>query len=116
MKSVISLLVGAQAVKDIYGNPMSAVFQTGFTTANIVTAQQRLKPQNIRVSYPNGEGISTVSIPAGSVPEGSVVTVINRTSGSTVSTVVGTQAISLQIQAQTGDEIEIIIRQMLRKP
>lgn len=100
-----------QAVKDIYGNTMSAVFQSDFTTANIVTAQQRLKPQNIRVSYPNTEGISTISIPAGSVPEGSVVTVINRTSGSTVSTIVGTQAIELQIQAQVGDEIEIIIRQ-----
>jgi len=100
-----------QSVKDIYGNPMSAVFQSDFTTANIITAQQRLKPQNIRVSYPNSEGISTISIPSGSVPEGSVVTVINRTSGSTVSTIVGTQAISLQIQAQVGDEIEIIIRQ-----
>src|SRR6185503_19877165 len=63
------------------------------------------------VGYPDANGTSTISIPAGSVPNGPSILVINTTSGSTLSTVVGTGALSLQIQARVGDEIALTITQ-----
>lgn len=99
------------AVLDIYGNALASQFTSTFATAAIVTADSRLKPERIRVSYPNTSGFVTVSIPAGAVPVGSVIIVINNTSGSTVTTVASSTDISLQILAQLGDEIVVIVRQ-----
>src|SRR5262249_6681105 len=44
------------SVLDIYGNALGSQFTSSFTTAAIVTADNRLKPELIRVSYPNAQG------------------------------------------------------------
>lgn len=98
-------------VKDVYGVALASEFVSTFTTSPIISVDNRLKPEKIRIAYPNEQGYSTITIPAGSVPEGSNITVINNNSGATVSTVAGTQEIVLQILAQVGDEIILIIRQ-----
>ncbi|HEU4932662.1 MAG TPA: Ig-like domain-containing protein [Pyrinomonadaceae bacterium] len=99
------------AVRDIYGHALSAVFNSTFTTAATVVISNRLKPEQIRIGYPDGNELSTISIPANSVPNGSSILVVNTTSGSTLSTVAGTSALSLQIQARVGDEISLTITQ-----
>lgn len=100
-----------RGVKDVYGNALANEFSSTFTTAQIITVDNRLKPEKIRIAYPNDQGISTITLPAGSVPEGSIITGINNNSGATVSTVAGGGEIVLQITAQVGDEILLIIRQ-----
>ncbi len=99
------------AVRDIYGHALSAAFNSTFTTAATVVISNRLKPEQITIGYPDGNEISTISIPANSVPNGSSILVVNTTSGSTLSTVAGTGALSLQIQARVGDEISLTITQ-----
>ncbi|HEY0727033.1 MAG TPA: Ig-like domain-containing protein, partial [Pyrinomonadaceae bacterium] len=99
------------AVRDIYGHALSAAFNSTFTTAATVVISNRLKPEQITISYPDANGNSTVSIPAGSVPNGSTILIVNNTSGSTISTVAGTTALNLQIQAVVGDEIALTISQ-----
>jgi RHS repeat-associated protein len=99
------------AVRDIYGHALSAAFNSTFTTAATVVISNRLKPEQITIGYPDANGTSTISIPAGSVPNGSNILVINTTSGSTLSTVAGTGALSLQMQARVGDEISLTITQ-----
>jgi RHS repeat-associated protein len=99
------------SVRDIYGHQLAADFQSTFSTAATVTINNRLRPEQITISYPDANGMSTVSIPAGSVPEGSSILIVNNTSGSTLSTVAGTSALSLQIQARVGDELSLTISQ-----
>jgi RHS repeat-associated protein len=99
------------SVRDIYGKPLASGFSSNFTTAALVRVDDRLKPERIRINYPNAEGMSKISIPAGAVPEGSSVIAINNASGSTVSATSGTNGLELSIQAQVGDEITLIIRQ-----
>jgi len=99
------------AVRDIYGHALGAAFNSTFTTAATVVIGNRLKPEQITISHPDVNGNSTVSIPAGSVPDGSTILVVNNTSGSTISTVAGTAALNLQIQAVVGDEIALTISQ-----
>ncbi|HKU76413.1 MAG TPA: Ig-like domain-containing protein [Pyrinomonadaceae bacterium] len=99
------------AVRDIYGHALSAAFNSTFTTAATVVISNRLRPEQITIGYPDANEISTISIPANSVPNGSSILVVNTTSGSTLSTVVGTGALSLQIQARVGDEISLTITQ-----
>jgi hypothetical protein len=99
------------AVMDLYGNRLQADFQSVFTTAAAVSADNRLKAERIRVSYPNSQGFSTVIIPAGSVPAGSIIVVINNTTGATVTTVAGTGEIRVEILVQVGDEIVVLVRQ-----
>lgn len=98
-------------VKDVYGAAMASEFNSTFTTSQLITPDNRLKPENVRIAYPNEQGFSTVTIPAGSVPEGSVITLINNNSGATVSTVAGTGDTTVQIAAQVGDEIILTVRQ-----
>jgi RHS repeat-associated protein len=100
-----------QGVRDIYGKPLSAAFTSTFTTASVVKVDDRLKPEKIRVNYPDADGVSRVQFPAGSVPEGSVIVAVNETSGATVSTTAGTAPVELSISAQVGDQITLIIRQ-----
>jgi RHS repeat-associated protein len=100
-----------RSVRDIYGHQPVADFQSTFSTAAAVTISNRLRPEQIAISYPDANGLSTISIPAGSVPEGSSILIINTTSGSTLSTTVGTGAVSLQIQARVGDELSLTITQ-----
>ncbi len=99
------------AVRDIYGHALGAVFNSTFTTAAAVVISNRLKPEQIVVGYPDANGTSTISIPSGSVPNGSSILVVNTTSGSTLSTTAGSGALSLQIQARVGDEISLTITQ-----
>jgi RHS repeat-associated protein len=100
-----------QAVRDIYGKPLSNVFTSTFTTAGVVRVDDRLRPERIQIRYPDADGVSRVVIPAGAVPEGSTVVAINNNSGSTASTVAGTQGLELSIQARVGDEIALVVRQ-----
>lgn len=104
-------VVVSQAVRDLYGRPMAAGFASTFTTANSVPVEARLTPQQIRISYPDSSGTSTISIPANSIPPGSTILVVNNTSGATLSTTAGSGALELQIPANVGDEIMLIIRQ-----
>lgn len=99
------------SVRDIYGNALANAFESNFRTANAVTVNNQLQPSQIRISYPNEQGFATISIPAGAVPSGSLIFAVNNSTGATVSTVAGSTAIELQIQARVGDEIELIIRQ-----
>ena len=99
------------AVRDIYGHALGSAFNSTFTTANAVVISNRLKPEQITIGYPDTNGTSTISIPAGSVPNGSGILVINTTSGSTLSTTAGSGALTLQIQARVGDEISLTITQ-----
>ena len=99
------------AVRDIYGHALGTAFNSTFTTAATVVINNRLKPEQITIGYPDANGASTISIPAGSVPNGSSILIINTTSGSTLSTTAGTGALSLQIQARVGDEISLTITQ-----
>ena len=99
------------AVRDIYGHALSAAFNSTFTTAATVVISNRLKPEQITIGYPDATGTSTISIPSGSVPNGSSILVVNTTSGSTLSITAGTGALSLQIQARVGDEISLTITQ-----
>ncbi len=98
-------------IKDIYGNALANAFESGFRTANLVTVSNQLQPSQIRISYPNEQGICLISIPAGAVPNGSLIFAINNSNGNTVSTVAGSGAIEISIQARVGEEIELIIRQ-----
>ncbi|HVF51414.1 MAG TPA: Ig-like domain-containing protein [Pyrinomonadaceae bacterium] len=99
------------AVRDIYGKPLANPFVATFTTAGVVKVDDRLKPEKIKINYPDADGICRILIPAGAVPEGSTIVAINNASGSTASTVAGTTGVQLNIQAQVGDEITLIIRQ-----
>src|SRR6185295_4059955 len=101
----------SQSIRDIYGHQLAASFTSTFTTAAAVVVSNRLRPEQISISYPNATGVSTISIPAGSVPAGATVLVVNMTNGSTITTVAGSGAISLSIPASVGDEIIVTIRQ-----
>lgn len=101
----------SHTVRDIYGHQLAADFNSTFSTAATVTVNNRLRPEQISISYPDDSGMSTISIPANSVPEGSSILVVNNTNGSTVSTVAGTAALLLQIQARVGDELMLTITQ-----
>lgn len=98
-------------IRDIYGNALANNFESSFRTANQVTISNQLQPAQIRIAYPNEEGFAIISIPAGAVPVGSLILAINNSTGSTISTIAGSGAIELSIQARVGDEIELIIRQ-----
>lgn len=100
-----------RSVRDVYGHQPAADFQSIFSTAAAVTISNRLRPEQITIGYPDANGLSTISIPAGSVPDGSSILIINTTSGSTLSTTAGTGALSLQIQARVGDELSLTITQ-----
>jgi RHS repeat-associated protein len=102
--------VGA-GVQDVYGQPLGAAFESSFTTAAAVTVNNRLRPERIRISYPNEQGLSTVIIPGGSVPPSSVIVAINNASGATITTVAAEANLTLNLQAEVGDEIVLIIRQ-----
>lgn len=104
-------VVLSQSVRDIYGHQLAAAFNSTFSTAATVTVSSRLRPEQIVISYPDANGMSSISLPAGSVPEGSSILVVNNTSGSTLSTVAGTTALLLQIQARVGDELTLTISQ-----
>jgi RHS repeat-associated protein len=99
------------AVLDLYGTALGAAFESSFTTSAAVTVENRLKPEKIKVGYPNAQGFVTVTIAAGAVPLGSTIVVINNSSGATVTTIAGSTEISLQIQAQVGDEIKVLVHQ-----
>jgi RHS repeat-associated protein len=101
----------SNGIRDIYGNALGSAFESTFRTANVVTVSNRLQPSQIRIAYPNEQGNSVISIPAGAVPSGSTVLAINNSSGATVSMIAGSIAIEILIQARVGDEIELIIRQ-----
>jgi RHS repeat-associated protein len=101
----------SNALRDIYGKPLASPFSSTFTTAAIIKTDERLKPERLRINYPDANGISRVVIPAGAVPEGSLIIAVNEASASTVSTVAGTAAIELSIAAQVGDQITLIVRQ-----
>ena len=101
----------SHSVRDIYGHQLAADFQSTFSTAAAVTVSNRLRPEQITISYPDAAGLVTVAIPAGSVPEGSSILIINTTSGSTLSTTTGSGAVSLQIPARVGDELSLTITQ-----
>lgn len=98
-------------VKDTYGVALANDFVSTFTTSQIVTIENRLRPEKIRIAYPDEQGISTITIPAGSVPADSIITAINNNSGTTISTIAGTEEIVLRMVAQVGDEIILMIRQ-----
>ncbi|HEY0174646.1 MAG TPA: Ig-like domain-containing protein, partial [Pyrinomonadaceae bacterium] len=98
-------------VQDAYGQPLGSPFESAFTTAAAVAAVNRLQPERISIAYPNAQGLSTVTVPAGAVPPSSVVVAINNASGATVTTVAGAAGLTLQLQAEVGDEIVLIIRQ-----
>ena len=100
-----------QGVRDVYGKPLAAAFTSTFTTSEVVRADDRLKPEKIRIDYPDASGVSKVNIAARAVPEGSSIIAVNEASGSTVTTVAGTGAVVLEIVAQVGDEVTLIIRQ-----
>jgi RHS repeat-associated protein len=101
----------SQSVRDIYGHPLAANFNSTFATAATVTIGNRLRPEQIVIGYPDANGMSTISIPAQTVPEGSTLLVVNTTSGSTLSTIAGIAALALHIQARVGDEITLTISQ-----
>ncbi len=101
----------SRSVRDLYGHQLAADYQSTFTTAATVTISNRLRPEQITIGYPDANGLSTISIPAGSVPEGSTILIVNTTSGSTLSTTAGTGALLLQIQARVGDELSLTITQ-----
>jgi RHS repeat-associated protein len=104
------VLVGT-AVRDIYGKPLAASYESSFTTAAIVAVGDRLRAEQIKIAYPNAEGLSEITIPAHSVPEGATLVAVNNSSGATISVTAGANSISIQLQAQVGDEIELIVRQ-----
>jgi RHS repeat-associated protein len=99
------------SIRDIYGHQLASQYNSVFTTADAVVVNNRLRPEQISISYPNASGSSTISIPAGSVPAGATLLVVNMTNGATVTTVAGSEAISLSIPASVGDEIILTIRQ-----
>src|SRR5205085_7907545 len=41
------------AVKDIYGGALSAAYESIFSTAAVVSADNRLKPEKVSINYPN---------------------------------------------------------------
>ncbi|MBV8859487.1 MAG: Ig-like domain-containing protein [Acidobacteria bacterium] len=100
-----------QGVRDIYGKPLAAGFNSAFNTSAIVKVDDRLKPEKIRVNYPDDAGVSRVQIPAASVPEGSIIIAVNETSGATVTATAGSGGLELNISAQVGDQLTLIIRQ-----
>lgn len=101
----------AQSVRDLYGKPLAAAFTSTFETSAAVRPDDRLSAEKIEIGYPDTSGIARIAIPAGAVPEGSVVIAVNNASGATASTVAGTAAFEFIIQAQVGDEIAITVRQ-----
>lgn len=98
-------------ILDLYGRPLSAPFESSFGTAAVVKVDDRLKPERIRVGYPDGDGLATVFVPAFSVPLGSVILALNNTSGGTATTVADASGVTLKIYARVGDEIVLIVRQ-----
>lgn len=100
-----------QAVRDIYGNPLSAAFESTFNTTAAIAVSNQLKPEQISISYPNASGIVSIALPAGAVPEGSFIIAVNNSNGSTLSVTAGAGASQLQLAAQVGDDIELLIRQ-----
>lgn len=100
-----------QSVRDIYGKPLSGVFASTFTTSTVVKVDERLKPEKVKINYPDAGGTSRIVIPSGAVPEGAIIIAVNETSGTTVSTIAGASGIELDIPAQVGDRITLIIRQ-----
>src|SRR5205807_8810442 len=66
----------SQSVRDIYGHQLAAAFNSTFTTAATVTISNRLRPEQITIGYPDASGMSSISIPAQSVPEGSTILVV----------------------------------------
>jgi RHS repeat-associated protein len=100
-----------QSVRDIYGKPLANAFSSSFTTADAVRVDNRLKAEKIKVNYPDSNGLARILIPAGAVPEGSVIIAVNTTSGATASTIAGTAAFEFRLQAQVGDEIVLTVRQ-----
>ena len=101
----------AQSVRDTYNRPLEAAFTSSFTAAAPVAVGGRLRPDQIRINYPDETGVSVITIPARSVPEGSVIIAVNTTTGATVTTVAGESAITIQIPASVGDEVSVTIRQ-----
>jgi RHS repeat-associated protein len=101
----------AQSVRDVYGHTLEAAFSSSFTTADPITIGNRLRPEQIRINYPDETGMSSITIPAHSVPEGTTIMAVNTSSGATVTTVAGVSDITLQIPASVGDEISVTIRQ-----
>lgn len=98
-------------VKDIYGNNLPTQYESTFRTPNVVLSTERLDASKVRIMYPNAAGTSIIAIPVGAVPSGTSIFVINNTNGSTISTITGSIAINLSIQARVGDEIDLIIKQ-----
>lgn len=99
------------SVLDIYGKPLAAAVESSFTTAAVIPVDSRLRPERIRVSYPDADGFATVTIPAHSVPLGSTIVAINNTSGATITTIAGADAIQLRLLAHVGDEIVVLVHQ-----
>ncbi|HWS90118.1 MAG TPA: Ig-like domain-containing protein [Pyrinomonadaceae bacterium] len=101
----------SQNVLDLYGKPLAQAFASTFTTAAVIPVDDRLKREQIRIGYPDAQGLATVTIPALAVPVGSVLIALNNTSGGTVTTVASTTETVLRLHARVGDEIVLFIRQ-----
>ena len=98
-------------VLDLYGKPLAQAFESSFTTAAVIPVDDRLKREQIRVGYPDADGLVTVNVPALAVPVGSVLIALNNTSGGTVTTIASTTETTLRLHARVGDEIVLFIRQ-----
>jgi RHS repeat-associated protein len=98
-------------VVDLYGKPLSAPFNSTFNTASVIPQSSQLKPEQIRIGYPDGNSFVQVSVPAMSVPVGSVIIAINNNTGATVTVVAGSVNTTLQLAAHVGDEVILTVHQ-----
>ncbi len=98
-------------VEDLYGHPLSAAFQSAFTTAPIQPVASRLTPERVTISYPDAQGFVTITIPAGLIPAGSAVVAVNVTLGSSTTVTAGSGPLTVRLLASPGDDIRIMVRE-----
>lgn len=108
--TVYTVTVGA-AIRDIYGASLAADATSTFTTAASIPVDNRLKPENVKIGYPDESGYVTVTIAAGAAPVGSIIVLVNKQTGATVTITAQDGQMAIRILASVGDEIEILVHQ-----
>ena len=99
----------SQAIQDLQGYTMAAAYQSGFTVRD-TTPPPMPQPGSITATFPNTDGIVTVTGTHGSAEYNSTVLIINDTTGEIVSTMPKEDgSFTGIISAQLGNEIKIVL-------
>lgn len=97
-------------ITDLYGNPLSAPVTANFTTKSLVPPTIPPAGQ-ITVSFPNANGLVTISATQGTIATENHLDLFNATTGMTVSVdLQGNGSFTGQIKAELGDELRLLIR------